>query len=246
MTLCPMCGCEDGMRSQATASRWNASHTPGHTANHICYALAEEKALFSGDHVMGWSTSVIAPPDGDMGQYLASLEKLTRAGRPDSLSHPWLAHHQPARLARAADRPSPHARGADSGGVARGREPRSPALVERLYPDIAPALRGAAAQQVKAHLDHLVEQGAVTRDGWRLQLEVGEEGFQPRDVAAVIVAGLRGFRSGYRPGCRWRRPGAPGSRCRRCGRTRSFCGGLDAQILFAGVDDGPAQLCTTS
>ena len=51
--------------------------TPGHTANHMCFALAQEKALFSGDHVMGWSTSVIAPPDGDMGQYLASLAKLS-------------------------------------------------------------------------------------------------------------------------------------------------------------------------
>src|SRR5208282_5877381 len=53
-----------------------AVHTPGHTSNHLCFALAEERILFSGDHVMGWSTSVIAPPDGDMAAYMRSLEKL--------------------------------------------------------------------------------------------------------------------------------------------------------------------------
>jgi glyoxylase-like metal-dependent hydrolase (beta-lactamase superfamily II) len=53
-----------------------AVHTPGHTSNHLCYALAEEGTLFTGDHVMGWSTSVISPPDGDMGAYVRSLERL--------------------------------------------------------------------------------------------------------------------------------------------------------------------------
>ncbi len=53
-----------------------AIHTPGHTSNHMCYSLAEESILFSGDHVMGWSTTVIVPPDGDMDEYLKSLEKL--------------------------------------------------------------------------------------------------------------------------------------------------------------------------
>ena len=60
--------------------------TPGHTSNHMCYALAEEKALFTGDHVMGWSTSVIAPPDGNMGDYLRSLEKLI--ARDDAVLYP--------------------------------------------------------------------------------------------------------------------------------------------------------------
>ena len=53
-----------------------AIHTPGHTSNHLCYALAEERALFSGDHVMGWSTTVVSPPDGDMADYMASLARL--------------------------------------------------------------------------------------------------------------------------------------------------------------------------
>ena len=58
--------------------------TPGHTSNHLCFALPETKALFSGDHVMGWATSVVSPPDGDMGDYMASLEKLM--GRDDRVS----------------------------------------------------------------------------------------------------------------------------------------------------------------
>ena len=61
-------------------------HTPGHTSNHLCFALKEENALFTGDHVMGWSTSVIGPPDGDMTQYMESLEKLLR--RPEDIYWP--------------------------------------------------------------------------------------------------------------------------------------------------------------
>ena len=65
--------------------------TPGHTSNHLCFALPEAQALFSGDHVMGWSTSVVVPPDGDMGAYLASLEKLL--ARDDAVYFP--AHGDP-------------------------------------------------------------------------------------------------------------------------------------------------------
>ena len=68
-------------------------HTPGHTSNHMCYALKEEKALFTGDHVMGWSTTVVAPPDGDMGDYLASLKKLL--ARDDAIL--WPTHGGPVR-----------------------------------------------------------------------------------------------------------------------------------------------------
>ena len=72
--------------------------TPGHTSNHLCFALPEASALFSGDHVMGWSTSVVVPPDGDMGAYLASLEKLM--GREDEIYFP--AHGDPVDPAAAA------------------------------------------------------------------------------------------------------------------------------------------------
>lgn len=90
---------EDGMRVLGDGFTLECIRTPGHTANHICYALGEEGALFSGDHVMGWSTSVIAPPDGDMGQYLASLDKLQARndrvlypthGSPITAPHAWL------------------------------------------------------------------------------------------------------------------------------------------------------------
>ncbi len=127
--------------------------TPGHTANHMCFALAQENALFSGDHVMGWSTSVIAPPDGDMGQYLASLEKL--GTRDDAIFYPthgspipqprlWLQQliaHRRRREGQILD--------ALQGGAALS------AIVEGLYPAIDTALRGAAALQTRAHLDWL-------------------------------------------------------------------------------------------
>jgi hypothetical protein len=76
----------DGMRIQGDGFVLECIATPGHTANHICYGLLQEQALFSGDHVMGWSTSVIAPPDGDMGDYLASLERLK--ARDDRVLYP--------------------------------------------------------------------------------------------------------------------------------------------------------------
>jgi glyoxylase-like metal-dependent hydrolase (beta-lactamase superfamily II) len=144
--------------------------TPGHTANHMCYALVQEKALFSGDHVMGWSTSVIAPPDGNMGAYLDSLERL--AARDDAIFYPthgspirdpkhWLGELIAHRRLREAQILAALARGE---GAVTG-------LVERLYPDLAPALRPAAAQQVAAHLEHLQAQGRAIAEGegWRLR-----------------------------------------------------------------------------
>ncbi len=138
--------------------------TPGHTSNHMCYALEEEAALFSGDHVMGWATSVVAPPDGDMAHYLASLEKLL--GRDDRIFYPthgspiaqpqdWVRGLLAHRRMREAQIVAALAAGDDS--VA--------AITVRLYPDVAPGLRRAAASQVRAHLDHLVAQGMAVRDG---------------------------------------------------------------------------------
>jgi glyoxylase-like metal-dependent hydrolase (beta-lactamase superfamily II) len=144
--------------------------TPGHTANHMCYALTQEKALFSGDHVMGWSTSVIAPPDGNMGDYLASLERL--AVRDDRIFYPthgspiadpkdWLGQLIAHRRLREAQILAALARGE---GTMTG-------LVEKIYPDLDAVLRPAAAQQIKAHLDHLQSRGQVSaEDGrWRIR-----------------------------------------------------------------------------
>jgi glyoxylase-like metal-dependent hydrolase (beta-lactamase superfamily II) len=168
----------DGLRIPGDGFTLECVATPGHTANHFCYAMAAEKALFSGDHVMGWSTSVIAPPDGDMGQYLASLERL--AARDDRIFYPthgspitapraWLAQliaHRHLREAQILDAL------AEGGATAAG-------LAQILYPDIAPALRAAATQQVQAHLEHLIQQGAVTRDGDGFQLRNGIRGRRP-------------------------------------------------------------------
>ncbi len=160
----------DGMQIAGAGFSFECVATPGHTANHVCYALAEEKSLFSGDHVMGWSTSVVAPPDGDMGQYLASLEKLL--ARPETVFYP--THGSPIPDARAWVRQLiGHRRMREEqilAALGEG-EGSAAALVPRLYPGIAPALARAAAQQVTAHLLHLAERDMVVRNGaaWRLR-----------------------------------------------------------------------------
>jgi glyoxylase-like metal-dependent hydrolase (beta-lactamase superfamily II) len=142
--------------------------TPGHTANHVCYALVEEKALFSGDHVMGWSTSVIAPPDGDMGRYIASLEKLR--ARDESIFYP--THGAPIADPKARlDMLIAHRRMRETqilDMLAEGGATVE-ALTARLYPGIGAGLARAAAQQVLAHLLLLAEKGQAAREGaaWR-------------------------------------------------------------------------------
>ena len=165
----PMHVLEDGEVVEVDGCAISAVATPGHTSNHLCFAYGD--ALFSGDHVMGWSTSVVAPPDGDMGQYLASLEKLL--AREETLFYP--THGSPIPDAKAwARQLIDHRRKREEQILAAlGTGPGSTAdLVPRLYPDIVPALHAAAAQQVRAHLLHLGEKGAVMRDGavWRLRL----------------------------------------------------------------------------
>jgi glyoxylase-like metal-dependent hydrolase (beta-lactamase superfamily II) len=141
-----------------------ALFTPGHMSNHMCFALREEQALFSGDHVMAWATSVIAPPDGDMGQYFASLRKLL--DREDRVYHPG---HGPSR-----QDPLPLVRGylahrrmreeAIRARVAQGARSVGD-IVAAIYADVDPKLHGAAALSTTAHLEHLVEQGRLRRTG---------------------------------------------------------------------------------
>ncbi|MES2293270.1 MAG: MBL fold metallo-hydrolase [Pseudomonadota bacterium] len=134
--------------------------TPGHTSNHMCYALEDEKALFTGDHVMGWSTTVVAPPDGDMGDYMRSLEKLI--ARQDDILYP--THGSPIVAPRSFLRAYlSHRRMRESQigrALTRGRD-TVPALVETLYAGLAPALHRAAALTVEAHLKHMIEDGRV-------------------------------------------------------------------------------------
>jgi glyoxylase-like metal-dependent hydrolase (beta-lactamase superfamily II) len=133
--------------------------TPGHTANHMCYALEEEHALFCGDHVMGWSTSVVAPPDGDMAAYLASLDRLI--ARVDTILYP--THGSPITEPQIYLRELlAHRRMREAQILESLRDAdTAAALAAQLYPDIAPALRAAATSQVQAHLDHLAAQGMI-------------------------------------------------------------------------------------
>jgi glyoxylase-like metal-dependent hydrolase (beta-lactamase superfamily II) len=138
--------------------------TPGHISNHMCYALKEESALFSGDHVMGWSTSVVAPPEGNMADYMASLEKLI--ARDDAILYPThgspIAAPRPYLRALLAHRKAREGQVLD--GLAAGLE-TADALAARLYPDLAPALRRAATLTVQAHLEKLRDEGCASERG---------------------------------------------------------------------------------
>lgn len=139
-------------------------YTPGHTSNHICFALREEKAFFSGDHVMGWSTTVIGPPDGDMAQYLSSLRKLT--ARDDRLYYP--THGNPIR------EPQKFVSRLIEHRIARERQieeclkrgiTRIPDMVAVIYSEIDKKLHPAAAMSVLAHLQHMIATNRAATDG---------------------------------------------------------------------------------
>jgi glyoxylase-like metal-dependent hydrolase (beta-lactamase superfamily II) len=138
--------------------------TPGHTSAHLAYALPETGALFSGDHVMGWATSVISPPDGDMGAYMASLEKLL--ARDDSIYYP--GHGEAVATPRRLVRGMLGHRKQREGQIVRLlRETPSdvPALVARMYVGLDPRLVPAAARSVLAHLIDLARRGIVEEEG---------------------------------------------------------------------------------
>lgn len=139
-------------------------HTPGHTSNHVCYALREERALFSGDHVMGWNTTVISPPDGDMGDYLASLRRLLE--RDDAVY--WPTHGPPIRRPRSWVRAYLSHRALRERQIAAclaGGPCRVAEMVTRMYTHLPARMHTAAARTVLATLVHLVGTGAVLVDG---------------------------------------------------------------------------------
>jgi glyoxylase-like metal-dependent hydrolase (beta-lactamase superfamily II) len=139
-------------------------HTPGHTSNHICYALNANRALFSGDHVMGWSTTVVAPPDGDMAQYLDSLKKLLVR---DDATY-WPTHGGPIRDPKSIVQAYLDHRYEREAQILAGlRDGLStiPQLVERIYVELDPRLRGAAALSVLAHLLKLTKEGRAVAAG---------------------------------------------------------------------------------
>jgi glyoxylase-like metal-dependent hydrolase (beta-lactamase superfamily II) len=140
-----------------------ALHTPGHASNHVCYALKEEHALFSGDHIMGWSTTVVSPPDGDMGAYYASLDKV--AAR--DFSTLWPTHGPPVTEPApfiAAYRAHRHERERQIlKSIASGHDTIA-AMVPVIYAAVDPRLHPAAARSVLAHLFHLSATGVVTAE----------------------------------------------------------------------------------
>jgi glyoxylase-like metal-dependent hydrolase (beta-lactamase superfamily II) len=150
---------KDGERFEAGGVTFEAVHTPGHTSNHLCFALGHR--LFSGDHVMGWSTTVVIPPDGHMGAYMASLQKLQ--ARAETLYHP--AHGEPV------EDPQRLIRGMLTHRVQRERQllrllEDGPAtlddLTTRAYPALDTRLIPAAEATALAHLITLEERGAVS------------------------------------------------------------------------------------
>jgi len=155
-----------GDGEQVAGAGWTLSAvaTPGHTSNHLCFALEEERALFSGDHVMGWSTSVVSPPDGDMTDYLRSLERLM--AREDVIYYP--AHGEPIEAPRRFVRGMLGHRRMREGQILRLLEREGPvaipAMVAAMYIGLDPRLTGAAGRSVLAHLIDLERRGLVAQD----------------------------------------------------------------------------------
>jgi glyoxylase-like metal-dependent hydrolase (beta-lactamase superfamily II) len=150
----------DGERWQGAGFTIEAIATPGHCSNHLCFALLEENALLSGDHVMAWSTSIVAPPDGSMRAYMDSLDKLR--GRHETIY--WPGHGgpvlEPQRYLRALIHHRRQREASILNALAAGSQ-TIPALVARIYVGLNPALTRAAGLSTLAHLEDMSERGMV-------------------------------------------------------------------------------------
>ena len=164
MEFMPDVRVKDGEIITGNGFTFECIYTPGHTSNHMCFALKEEKALFTGDHVMGWSTTVVTPPDGDMAAYMASLRKLLV--RDDQILYP--THGAPVRD------PKPFIqayidhrldREAQILACLRDGIETIPEMVARMYADVDKRLHPAAARSVLAHLIQLEQEGRVVKSG---------------------------------------------------------------------------------
>ncbi|MEK1855306.1 MAG: MBL fold metallo-hydrolase [Phyllobacterium sp.] len=154
----------DDMLIEGDGWALRAIHTPGHTANHVVFALEGTGILFSADHVMAWATSIVAPPDGSMSDYMASLDRLSQ--RHDRVYFP--GHGGPVTKPKTFVR-----------GLKAHRKMRERAIIERvkagdrtiadmvrvIYRETDPRLHGAAALSVLAHLEDLVDRGLVQTGG---------------------------------------------------------------------------------
>lgn len=138
-------------------------HAPGHSPDHLCFALVGKRTVFTGDHVMGWNTTVIAPPEGNMALFLASLERLMQ--RHDKLFLP--AHggriQTPRRVVKAYIMHRKWREQTILACLDDGID-KIPAIVERLYGKLELELKQAAALSVLAHLEHLLDRGMVAAE----------------------------------------------------------------------------------
>ena len=154
----------DGEVLEAAGFELMALATPGHTMNHLCFVLPQENTLFSGDHVMAWSTSIVAPPDGSMAAYMASLDRLR--GRAEAIY--WPGHggpvNDPQRFVRGL---ATHRRQRETSILARlaAGDRRIPQIVAAIYEGLDPRLKGAAGLSVFAHLEDLVARGLARSEG---------------------------------------------------------------------------------
>jgi glyoxylase-like metal-dependent hydrolase (beta-lactamase superfamily II) len=160
----------DGATLEGDDWRVTALHTPGHCANHLCFALEPAGVLFSADHVMGWSTSVVSPPDGDMAAYMASLARVASRGERLFLPGHGPPVEEPQRFTAAllAHRRLREARVLDA--LAAARRATATDLVPPVYGSgLDPRLAPAAARSLLAHLLKLEAEGRVVREGgaWR-------------------------------------------------------------------------------
>jgi glyoxylase-like metal-dependent hydrolase (beta-lactamase superfamily II) len=141
----------------------SALHTPGHAPDHLCFALAGSGVVFSGDHVMAWNTSVVAPPEGRMADYMRSLELLL--ARDDEVFLPGHGGRvmEPRRAVKAYLLHRRWREQAIFDAVRKGHDTVRK-LLPVIYRDLDPAIVGAAALSLRAHIEHLVERGLVTCD----------------------------------------------------------------------------------
>ncbi|MBI0476613.1 MBL fold metallo-hydrolase [Sphingomonas sp. MA1305] len=159
---------------RVTGDGWTLSAlaTPGHTSNHLAFALAETQALFSGDHVMGWATSVVSPPDGDMGAYMASLDKLL--SRDDRIYYPGHgeAIERPQRLVRGMLGHRKQREGQILRLLRDGTIMTLPQMVAQMYAGLDPRLIGAAERSTLAHCYDLAARGLIEEEatGWRSKI----------------------------------------------------------------------------
>ncbi|MEO1658958.1 MAG: MBL fold metallo-hydrolase [Pseudomonadota bacterium] len=153
---------KDGEQVPVEGLTITAIHTPGHISNHLCFHLGEENALFTGDHMMGWATTVVAPPDGDMASYMKSLDLLL--ARDDAIYYP--THGAPITEPHAfVEAVKAHRLGRDHAlmsALAKGPQTIGD-LVDQIYVGLAAPLKIAAGLNVLAHLEMHEALGEVSR-----------------------------------------------------------------------------------